>query len=109
MVVAETWAEMSGRSCGRWRNGGRVDVHTRVLLFPFRSAVLEPDFHLQQKETMKYSQKVRNLEVFLKRMFKYLINFDGRVTSLWGKLPKGRKEEGGGRGCKRNLKNQKIE
>lgn len=31
----------------RWRDGGRVGVHARVLLLPFGPTVLEPDLNLR--------------------------------------------------------------
>lgn len=42
----------SGGERAPWRrwNGGAVNVHPWVLLFPFRTAILEPDFYLKERK-----------------------------------------------------------
>lgn len=44
----------------RWRRRHRwaVHVHPRVLLFPLRSAVLEPDFHLGKKMLYYFTNSI---------------------------------------------------
>jgi len=45
-----------GAAAGRG-DGGRVDVHARVLLLPLGAAVLEPDFDLENKDRNRFLKK----------------------------------------------------
>jgi len=55
-----------GAAAGRG-DGGRVDVHARVLLLPLGAAVLEPDFDLQDKGRNRFLKRFYFTRSCLKR------------------------------------------
>lgn len=49
----------------RWRHRWAVHVHPRVLLFPLRSAVLEPDFYLGKKMVYYFTDSIALCRIWL--------------------------------------------